>query len=130
LYGTLDASGRFDYCRAGHPHPIVLDENRRRIDTGTGPGMPLGFMEASPLDARLVTIPPGGLALVYSDGLNEARNASGDEFGDERLASVLPALSHLTAEGVCAGLWKQVQEFSGSEPQSDDFTVVVIKRSL
>lgn len=145
LYGTIMASGLFDYCRAGHPHPLVLDENlcpveiqpgAREMGGGSldkgkppGVGIPLGIMEEVMLDVRSVIIPPGGLAVIYSDGLSEAMNASGGEFGTERLAAELPALSHLPAEQVCAGLWKLVQEFSGGLPQSDDFTVVVIKRA-
>ena len=129
LYGVLDTSGRLDYCRAGHPHPLVLDGDLRLVETGSSPGMPLGIAEEIMLDARSVTIPPGGLAVLYSDGLSEARDASDCEFGAERLATELPAISHLPAEQVCDRLWNRVQEFSGDQPQSDDFTVVVIKRS-
>jgi sigma-B regulation protein RsbU (phosphoserine phosphatase) len=60
LYGILDISGRFDYCRAGHPHPLVLDENCRLIETSSNPGMALGIMENIELDAQSVAIPPGG----------------------------------------------------------------------
>ncbi len=129
LYGVLDKSGRFDYCRAGHPFPLVLDDNEHLLETGLGQGMPLGILEEIPLDARSVTIPRGGLAVVYSDGLSEALDAGGNQFGVERLAAALPGLSQLPAEEVCARLWSLVQEFGGEEPQSDDFTVIVIKRA-
>ena len=43
LYGILDASGRFDYCRAGHPYPLVLNENLRLVENTTSSGMPLGI---------------------------------------------------------------------------------------
>ncbi len=128
LYGILDLSGRFDYCRAGHPLPLVLDENGRLLETGLENGMPLGIFEEIPLDARSVTIPPGGLALVYSDGLSEALDASGQQFGVDRLAAELPAICHLPAGQVCDRLWNLVQAFSGETPQSDDFTAIVIKR--
>lgn len=129
LYGILHISGKFEYCRAGHPYPLVLDENQRLVDTGTKPGMALGIMEELTLDARTVTIPPGGLAVIYSDGLSEAQDASGQEFGAGRLAAELPKISHLPAGQISARLWSLVQEFSGEQPQSDDFTVVVIKRA-
>jgi serine phosphatase RsbU (regulator of sigma subunit) len=129
LYGVLDTSGRLDYCRAGHPHPMVLDGDLRPLETGMGTGMPLGITEEITLDARSVTIPPGGLAVIYSDGLSEAPDVHGSEFGVVRLAAELPAISHLPAEQVCARLWELVQEFSGVQPQPDDFTVVVIKRA-
>jgi serine phosphatase RsbU (regulator of sigma subunit) len=129
LYGILDASGRLDYCRAGHPYPLVLDGNQCPVETGSSVGMPLGIMEEIQLDTRSVTIPPGGLAVAYSDGLSEALDASGNEFGAQRLVAEMPAISHLSAEQMCARLWGLVQEFSGDQPQSDDFTVVVIKRA-
>jgi sigma-B regulation protein RsbU (phosphoserine phosphatase) len=129
LYGILDTSGRLDYCRAGHPHPLVLDGDLRPVETGSSAGMPLGIIDEITLDARSVTIPPGGLAVIYSDGLSEAQDASGSEFGTVRLAAELPAISHPPAEQVCARLWELVQAFSGDQPQSDDFTVIVIKRA-
>ncbi len=129
LYGVLDIFGRFDYCRAGHPYPLVLDENQRLIETGAHQGMALGLLEEIQLDAHSVTIPPGGLAVVYSDGLSEAMDSAGNQFGVERLAAALPSICHLPAEQVCTSLWNRVQAFSGDEPQTDDFTVVVIKRA-
>jgi sigma-B regulation protein RsbU (phosphoserine phosphatase) len=128
LYGILDIAGNFDYCRAGHPYPLVLDEDGRLIETGVGQGMPLGILEEIPLDSRSVIIPPGGLAVVYSDGLSEALDANSNQFGVERLAAELPAIRRLPAGQICDRLWSLVQEFSGEEPQSDDFTAIVIKR--
>ena len=128
LYGILDISGRFDYCRAGHPLPLVLDENQRFIDTTSSPGMALGITDEIELDAQSVTIPTGGLLVIYSDGLSEALDAADNQFGIERLEKELPAISYLPAAEVCAQLWRRVQEFVGGQPQSDDFTVIVIKR--
>jgi sigma-B regulation protein RsbU (phosphoserine phosphatase) len=129
LYGILDVSGRFDYCRAGHPYPLLLDENLRLVETTSSPGMPLGITDEIELDAQTVTIPEGGLVVIYSDGLSEALDAQDNQFGVERLANALPSIGHLPATQVCAQLWKCVQEFVDGQPQSDDFTVIVIKRS-
>jgi sigma-B regulation protein RsbU (phosphoserine phosphatase) len=90
--------------------------------------MPLGLLEDVQLDAQAVTIPIGGLGVVYSDGLSEALDRFDNQFGEERLVGELPAISHLPADEVCARLWSLVQAFIGDQPQSDDFTVVVIKR--
>jgi len=129
LYGILDVSGRFDYSRAGNPYPLVLDENLRLVEITSSSGMPLGITEEIELDAQTVTIPSGGLVVIYSDGLSEALDANNRQFGAERLANELPAVSHLPAAQVCAHLWRRVQEFAGGQPQSDDFTAIVIKRS-
>ena len=128
LYGILDISGRFDYCRAGHPHPLVLDENLHSVEISSGAGMPLGISEEIELDAQTLTIPPGGLMIIYSDGLSEAMDIDGNQYGVEHLENELPTIGHLPAAQICTQLWKQVQEYSGGKPQSDDFTVIVIKR--
>jgi len=128
LYGILDISGRFDYCRAGHPHPLVLDENMQVVQTSSNAGMALGIMEQIELDAQAVTIPPGGLLMLYSDGLSEAVDANAEQFSMQRLAQELTGLINLPAAQICSQLWKRVQEFVGDQPQSDDFTVIVIKR--
>ena len=130
LYGILDISGRFDYCRAGHPHPLLLDENCRLIETSSSPGMALGILEDIELDAQAVAIPPGGLLVIYSDGLSEATGADDLQFGTERLAQALTGTSHLPAQQICNQLWNQVKAFVGEQPQSDDITAIVIKRLL
>ncbi len=129
LYGILDDSGRFEYCRAGHPYPLVLDENLHLVEITSRIGMPLGITEEIKLDTQTVTIPPGGQLVIYSDGLSEAMDIQGNQFGAEQLANELQIISHLSPAQICAQLLKRVQEFVGGQPQSDDFTVIVIKRS-
>ena len=129
LYGILDISGRFDYCRAGHPHPVVLDQHMQVVEAVSSPGMPLGIDENIVLDAQTVVIPLGGLIVIYSDGLSEALDSSDNQFGVERLLKALPAISSLPASQICSLIWKEVQEFVGEQPQSDDFTIIVIRRS-
>jgi phosphoserine phosphatase RsbU/P len=127
LYGVLDMSGRFDYCRAGHPHPLILDENLQPVKTSSNAGMALGILEHIELDAQAVTIPAGGLMVIFTDGLSEALDMNAGQFGTERLVTEVASLSHLPATQICDQLWKRVQEFAGDQPQSDDFTVMVIK---
>jgi serine phosphatase RsbU (regulator of sigma subunit) len=129
LYGILSSSGQLEYCRAGHPPPVILNEDLSLIEIGFGAGMPLGLIEDVELDARSVIIPQGGLAVIFSDGLSEAHDVNGCEFGVDRLVATLTAISHLPAEQVCIQLRDCVRTFSGDQPQSDDFTVVVIKRA-
>jgi sigma-B regulation protein RsbU (phosphoserine phosphatase) len=128
LYGIINLQGQFDYSRAGHPHPMILDADQRRVLTGSGAGMPLGILDEIQLDSHTETVQPGGMLVIYSDGLSEALDESGEEFGDERLVAELATISHLPAAQICSELWSKVQKFNGSQPQSDDFTVIVIKR--
>lgn len=65
---------------------------------------------------------------MYSDGLSEAADLTGNEFGQQGLIATLPTISHLPAAEICAKLWERVHSFWSDQPQPDDFTVVVIKR--
>jgi sigma-B regulation protein RsbU (phosphoserine phosphatase) len=90
LYGILDCrTGRFKYTRAGHLPPIVLGKRGEGVEVGMGEGQPLGLFEKVKLDAQEIVIPPGGLALLFSDGLSEAADAKGNEFGFERIQQEL-----------------------------------------
>ena len=128
LYGILNTSGQFDYCRAGHPHPIILGENLNPLNIVTGCGMPLGIMENVELDSRMVDIPPGGMLVIYSDGLYEPQDYSGMQYNKETLAGTLQGIGYLPAYQICSRLWEHAQEFTGGQMQYDDFTVVVVKR--
>jgi len=129
LYGILDVSGHFDYCRAGHPYPLVLDGHLKQIQIESRTGVPLGILEEVTLDAQSIIIPPGGVMVIYSDGLTEAQDVHGHQFGAFRLAQELPTVCHLPAEQICARLLEQIKVFCGDLPQADDFSVIVIKRS-
>jgi serine phosphatase RsbU (regulator of sigma subunit) len=129
LYGILDCStGAFRYARAGHLPPRVLDSFGQPVDIPVDRGQPLGLFTDIELDEQEFTLPPGGMALLFSDGLSEASNRQDDEFGDERLGRVLAECQGAAAQEVCEQLWLAVQNYSGASTLQDDFTVVVLKR--
>ncbi len=130
LYGILDISGNFDYCRAGHTHPLVFDDGLHLVENISTAGMALGILDEIELDAQTVIIPPGGLMVIYSDGLSEALDSKDNEYGIDRLVNEVATVGNKPAKEVCAQIWKDVQEYVAEQPQSDDFTVIVIKRSL
>jgi sigma-B regulation protein RsbU (phosphoserine phosphatase) len=129
LYGILDCdTGHFRYARAGHLPPVVLKPHGQPVDIPVNRGQPLGLFEDIELDEQEFTIPPGGMVLLFSDGLSEASDSQGDEFGDQRLAEVLSEHQGKTAQALCEQLWLAVQTHSGDSTLQDDFTTVVIKR--
>lgn len=132
VYGILNCSnGHFHYARAAHPAPIVLDANGAPMNVPVKPGQPLGLFGNLPIDEERITIPSGGTLLLFTDGLNEASNLDGIEFGDNSyLLDSLAAGRHKRAQRICEHLWDDVQAFSQGLPQGDDFTAVVIKRHL
>lgn len=129
LYSILDLkSGMLTYTRAGHPSPIILDAYGEPQSIQMDEGQPLGVFDALKFDEQQVVIPPGGLLLGYSDGLNEAADENGVEFGVRRIEQVLAQHRAGSAQAVCEGLWTAVQTHSRELPNQDDFTTVVVKR--
>ncbi len=129
LYAVLDCpSGAMSYSRAGHLLPIIVDEQGHFPNMTMQEGQPLGLFEDVKLDRQCITIPRGGMALLHSDGLNEAVDAQGKVFGFERIKAELLACRHESARTICDRLWVAVQNYSDNMLQQDDFTVLVIKR--
>jgi serine phosphatase RsbU (regulator of sigma subunit) len=130
LYGVLDArTCRFAYARAGHPPPLLMDGAGRPVAVPVGLGNPLGLFDDPALDEQELTIPSGGAALVFSDGLSDALE---DEAGDrpwDRLCSAVASVPGATAQAICNRLW-EVAQAAGADPgvQLDDFVLVAVKR--
>jgi len=129
IYGVLNyEKGRFHYARAAHPAPIVLDESGEAMNVPLKPGQPLGLFGNLPLDEERIALKPGGTLLLFTDGLNEASNPEGIEFGDDGLADSLFSSRHKKAQHICEHLWEEIQAHEQGMPRGDDFTAVVIKR--
>ncbi len=123
--GVLGPDGRLAYCNAGHNPPFVFANGAvRRLTTG---GIVLGLFPNAAYDQEVVQLAPGDTILVFSDGVSEALNAAGDEFGDDRICeAVLPALPgppHAVLEALLAA----VKGFAGDAPQNDDVTVLALR---
>jgi serine phosphatase RsbU (regulator of sigma subunit) len=130
LYCILDfETGILKYSRAGHLPPIIMDGAGQCIDMDMDTGQPLGLFHAVRIDQQQCTIPIGGLALLYSDGLNEAADSHGIEFGVGRVKQELREHRLKDANEICHELWSAVQDHSGVNLHQDDFTTVVIKRN-
>lgn len=129
LYGILDCrSGTLRYARAGHLPPMLLDPQGKALKVQMDEGQPLGILERVKLDVKEMVIPPGGLALFFSDGLTEAADSQGVQFGLTRIQQVLAANRQESAKTICNQLWQAVNIHSGEQPHQDDFVTVVIKR--
>jgi serine phosphatase RsbU (regulator of sigma subunit) len=129
LYCVLDCeTGIIQYSRAGHVLPIVLDKDGSFIDVPMNRGQPLGVFEDVQIDHQQFTLSQGGTVLLHSDGLNEAADSQGREFGIQRIRQELFAHRKKSAGTICQKLWQAVQSYSGEIQHQDDFTTVVIKR--
>ena len=129
FYGVYDLSTRtLEYVNAGHLPPVLLRHDgsgvRRYLDTG---GPALGMMpEAQYLSAR-VALQPGDLLVSVTDGVTEAQNAAGEEWGDERLCRELEPIAAGSACDIADRVLAAACRFAGDVPQFDDMTVAVVR---
>lgn len=129
FYATLDMdTGLLTYTSAGHNWPIWLRAAGGDCQELRARGIVLGVMEEISLEEHTVQLAPGDALIFYTDGVTEAMNAAEELFGEERLYAVLKAHAQAGAPQILQAVVEAVQAFTGSTPQSDDFTLYVVKR--
>jgi serine phosphatase RsbU (regulator of sigma subunit) len=125
MFGTVAADGTLTYCNAGHNPPLVLGKTTiRRLEEG---GPVIGLLEFAPYADGKTHLDPGDTIVVFSDGVSEALNSAGEEFGDSRLQDVTVGSHALTAQAIVDRIVAAVRTFTKGAPQSDDITVMVIR---
>jgi len=128
LYGVLDReSATYTYARAGHELPILYQSNGEARLMPLTSGQPLGIFEDPFLDENVVTIPPGGGLILYTDGITDERDHQQLPFGEDRLLQAVRDNAGLSAQELCDHILQTVMEFGGDEPQVDDLTLAVVK---
>ena len=128
LYGYLDVtSHRFNYSNAGHVRPLFFASGKKPVRLETA-SFVLGAIEQMTYEADSVTFAPGDMLVVYSDGVVEAMNDRRELFEEHRLIDVLERHRQSPAETVAQAVLEAVRIHSGDAAQSDDLTVLVVKR--
>jgi sigma-B regulation protein RsbU (phosphoserine phosphatase) len=128
-YGVIDVGAHsLAYCNAGHEHPFVVaaDGSTRRLDMG---GLALGVFEEFQYIQATVSLFPGDVLAIYSDGVPDAANASEEPFGDARIESLIVEHRDEPAAAVVDAVFQAVDSHAGDTPQFDDLTMVVVKRT-
>ena len=124
FYAVLDPDGRLIYCNAGHNAPVLVRAGGvERMETG---GMVLGLFDGVPYAEGTVTLQSGDFLVLFSDGVSEAMNAAGDEYGDDRLLECLADISEPECEACLQEIFASVERFTAGAPQHDDVTAMVV----
>jgi serine phosphatase RsbU (regulator of sigma subunit) len=127
FYGEYDSdSGVLRYINAGHCRPILISE-RGEVTTLTHGDLPIGLFQEMAYQQLELSIPKGSALVVYSDGLVDAVDSKGKEFGEERLVDCCKSLPKgATAQGICTYLSQCVAQWSAGLEQFDDTTILVL----
>jgi sigma-B regulation protein RsbU (phosphoserine phosphatase) len=120
--------GQIDYCNAGHFPPILFRSDGRADLLEIG-GPLLGAIEPAEFHAGRVTLQPGDTLVAYSDGVLECRNASGEEFGSDRLIAALREIEQQSAQTTLMMLLAALQDFANGLPLCDDVSLTVIQHA-
>jgi len=126
LYGTVSGGGRLTYCNAGHNPPLLFGPEglRRRLDAG---GLIVGVFRDAMFEEETVQLDPGDTLVVFSDGISEALNPDGEEFGEDRIVSCVQAHRELPAANLLECVLDSVQQFRADAIQNDDMTLLIVR---
>lgn len=129
-YGLIDPQAMvLRVARAGHM-PFFVSSGGR-IETHVPPGLVLGAaaepLFSEKLEEIAITLHTGDTIIFITDGISEAQNLIGNEFGYERLQSVIQFHQHASAEELTKFIMEEVKAFANQPVQYDDITLLVIK---
>jgi serine phosphatase RsbU (regulator of sigma subunit) len=127
FYAELDLEAhRLEYVNAGHNPPVLVGPAGERTLSSTGPIV--GILPGAKFTSASVELEPGSLLAIYSDGLTEAENAAGEEFGLERLLATAARLRSEPPPQAAQAILQELVAFEGAAPRKDDCTLVLLRR--
>ena len=128
FYGVLEPeSMTFTYVNAGHNPPLLLREGEAGSWMTGQRGIALGVVPDVSIAPSLLELRHGDLLVLYTDGVTEAFNERDEYFGEERLLDCVSRNRSRPVQEITDTIIEEIRTFSGTAPQSDDITIVVIR---
>ncbi len=126
---VLDARNHLlTYINAGHNYPFCVNGKTKDVLALAEGGVPLGMFPNATYKEGTMVIRPNDLLVFYTDGVTEAKNKTFADYGDDRFKNCIERFVALDATGVKTSILSDIHSFTGAEPQSDDLTLLVVKR--
>jgi sigma-B regulation protein RsbU (phosphoserine phosphatase) len=128
FYAQFDAAFRtLAFVNAGHNPPFVVKARSGNVVRLDPSGPVIGLMRECTFVERRMAVESGDVLVAFTDGITDAMNAAGDEWGEERLAHAVARHMRLPARELAAQIMRDVDGFVGSARQHDDMTLVAIR---
>ena len=126
FFAMLDKAGKLEYVNAGHHSPLLIQGNKV-TDPFTAEGIPLGMLDGTEYTSSTAQLNPGDGLLFFTDGVTEAVNPEGEEYGLFRLFKLVKANSRKPVEKLQEVVIKAIDEFAAGTEQADDITVLALR---
>jgi hypothetical protein len=125
-YVVLDPGGMLTSCSAGHNPAVLLRANgsMERPDRG---GLVLGAFVTARYEEEAIALETGDTLVLFSDGVTDAENPAGDQYGEERLLEALAGSDRRSPDEILDRVLASVRAFAAEQPPADDVTVLVIR---
>lgn len=124
--GKLGPAGDVEVCNAGHCYP--LHAHAGGVTPLKTTGLPLGLFNDGEYGCQTIQLQAGDSLVLYSDGLTEAFDGAGSQYGTGRLSGLLREHLHLTPAALVEAVVGDVRRHRGGGPRTDDLTVMVLRR--
>src|SRR4029453_16805874 len=129
FYAEIDErAATMRYTNAGHNPPLLYRRRGRAIERLDRGGTVLGLFADAEYEDQEVRLESGDVLAAFTDGLIEARNPEGHEFGEEQVISLLTAYAELPAVEIERQILSAVKHWTASAEQEDDLTLVILKQ--
>jgi len=125
--GHAEPSGTIEICNAGHCPPLVV--SRGGVSAVEPTGLPVGAFAGVRYGSRSVRLVAGDSLVVYTDGLSEGRDRSGEEYGAQRVAQVLGAHAGASPDALAEATLADLSRHLAGNPRGDDLTLMVVRRT-
>jgi phosphoserine phosphatase RsbU/P len=125
--GKANLTGGVEICNAGHCSPFLLQGDS--LVPFASRGFPVGIFDAGPYEMETLQMSAGDILFLFTDGLVEARSGQDEEFGTERLSRFLKDNRFLSPQRLAAACLKEVESFLAGNPQADDLTLMVLRKT-
>lgn len=129
FYAIYDiVTGELEYCNGGHNSPYILTANGRVKQMPMSENCIIGAVEGFEFTSNKMQLEVGDTIVMYTDGVNEAFNKDYQEYGEERMERKLSSLNGKTCREIVDGQLEDVRQFANGAEQSDDITIMALKR--
>jgi sigma-B regulation protein RsbU (phosphoserine phosphatase) len=125
--GRAERSGEIELCNAGHPPPLVIAHSG--IERIEATGLPIGLFCTEQFTSRRLRLQPGETLLLYTDGVLEARDPDGDEYGLDRMMALIASAERSGPNPLVESCVREIAAFGRSPSFADDVSILALRRA-